>query len=447
MAMAEIYVYWISGNPLSISLFAIFGLLALIIYFSFRSGIPGGFATVTLTIIYYFYIIQSRNYTGDQLTNGIRTTLVLGLLYYFIAWIIGGLRQIIDNLIEREANEKRRLQAIVEQLPVGVIITDSEGLVTQTNSQLRNILGFDLPLGYRIEKEEPLHEPHSSPLFQALSTGKPVVSKEFTINRPDGKKITVLISSSPIQSLSGKTIAAASIISDVTAQREIEDRKNDFINMASHELKTPLTSLRLYIDSLSSRVKDFKDARAEKTLSSIKFQTERLQDLATGLLDVSRIQTGKLSLNKESFRLDELVKEIISDLQGSTRNQKLILSRSVGASVIADKFRISQVLTNLITNAAKYSPPGENITIEITKTGRYAQVSVSDKGIGINKSQHKKIFDRLYQVTDAKEKTFPGLGMGLYISKEIVKRHGGTIWVDSEKNQGSIFYFTLPLTK
>jgi two-component system CheB/CheR fusion protein len=191
-------------------------------------------------------------------------------------------------------------------------------------------------------------------------------------------------------------------------------------------------------------IAQYQDEKATKTLLGIKNQTDKLQGLVSDLLDVSRIQTGKLSFKKEPFCINDLLKEIISVLQ-STTSQQIILKKYPHVQINADKFRIYQVVTNLLTNAIKYSPQGEKIWIEIQSLKNKLVVSVKDQGIGIDKNQQKRIFDRLYQVTDAKEKKFPGLGMGLYISREIIKRHRGAIWVEGEKGKGSTFYFSLPL--
>jgi signal transduction histidine kinase len=159
------------------------------------------------------------------------------------------------------------------------------------------------------------------------------------------------------------------------------------------------------------------------------------------------LQTGKLHFTKEDIRLDELIEETVEQLEGTTKNQSITFSGKNPLTVNADRYRVYQVLNNLITNAAKYSPEGSDITVRLKKIDGKAVVSVSDSGIGISKDQQKKIFDRLYQVVDAEINTFPGLGMGLYISKEIIKRHKGTIWVESEKGKGSTFFFSLPLVK
>lgn len=430
-------------------LYAIIVFLALIIYFSFRKGIVSGIITSLLTVGFYFYIIYSRHYTDRQLYSGIQTTLVLGILYLLLATVIGWLKQTIDTLIEREADEKVRLYTIIEQLPVGVLITDSKGLVVQTNKQLSQILGQKIPLGSMAGKEslvEGLNENgeemqgHHSPVAKALFARKPITGKEFVIEK-SGKKTYIRVNAAPVKNKKGKIIAAASIVSDITEQRALEKRKDDFINMASHELKTPITSIKLYIDLISRKVKTGQTA---KLLGSLKEQTNRLQELVRELLDVSRMQTGKLSFSKEEFRLDRFIEATITELDESQKGPRLIFAKKIPVSVRADKFRIYQVLTNLVMNAKKYSPHDSTIYLRMSRGKKTVTVSVQDYGIGIDRSEQEKIFDRLYQVSDDREKTFPGFGMGLYIAKEIITRHKGTIWVESEKGKGSTFYFTLP---
>ncbi|MBP9700224.1 PAS domain S-box protein [Candidatus Woesebacteria bacterium] len=448
----ELIVNVVLQNPDAVGFAAIIIFVFYIMYFAFRDGIKGGVIVSFLTIAYYGYIIYSRQYRGEQLISSIETTAMLGVLYLLLAGTIGWLKQTIDTLIEQEANAKRRLEAIVEQLPVGVIICNADGKYTNVNKQVERILGIPVPLGSRagmtplVRGEfngRPISSQHSQ-LYRVLSSGKPIIDEDFMIERDDGRKVFVRASAAPIHNRKGKIFAAACIFNDITPQKELEVRKDDFVNMASHELKTPITSLKLYIDSLQIRMKDSKDERLLKTLSSIKYQTERLQKLVADLLDVSRLQTGKLLFNKEAFDLDTLLFETIEQLQGTTKHV-IVYKGKEKLLVEGDKFRIYQVLTNLLTNALKYSGESTQIQVRLQKVAGKAVISVKDFGIGIEKDQQKKIFERLYQVMDDTEKTFPGFGMGLYISKEIVKRHKGSIWVESEKGKGSTFYFSIPI--
>jgi len=449
--LLEIYVHIILQNPDAVGLYAIILFVALIVYFAFREGIRGGLIATCITLSYYFYIIYSRNYEGEELLAGIITTLALGIIYGFLALIIGWLKQRIDSLIENEADEKERLKAIIQQLPVGIVITDNKGKVVEGNKKLEKILGHGVKIG-RIAGKDTISEfrinnkllpPSQTPLAKALATGKTIVRRNIVHEQNDGKKSYLQVQASIIRNKKGRVIAAASIINDVSRQKEEEKRKDDFVNMASHELKTPITSMKLYIDTLAHLLKD-KNQKAMKITQSLKFQTDRLQALVSDLLDVSRIQTGKLIFNKEIFQIDKLIEDIVDAMQGMSKHEIVYQKGKFPFTVNADRFRIYQVLANLINNALKYSPQDQKIHISAKKTNGRVIVRVEDHGIGISKENQKRIFDRLYQVTDKKAKTFPGLGLGLYISKEIIKRHNGRMWVESEKDKGSTFYFTLP---
>lgn len=458
--LSEIFAYRIAQNPEIVGTYIIFVNVAAIIYFSFRDGIRGGFIASIISVLYYFYIIYTRGYTGDQLNAAVETTFILTILYLVIASTIGWLKQRIDMLIiqETEAKElaengKARLETVLQQLPVGVLMVDAKGNKLEGNRQLARIMGQGIKgplqkdgnyLSSRAFKDGKALLAKDWPLVRALGKGEVISGEEIEFLRDDKKTFFLRVNASPIKNKNKQIIAAVSTIDDITAEKELEKRKDDFVNMASHELKTPITSMKIYIEVLLNQIKNFKDPKSTKTLLSIKSQTERLQELVGDLLDMSRIQTGKLHFDKQQFRLDELIKETAEILQKTT-TQHVFSFKGEKLLVNADRFRVYQVITNLITNAIKYSPEGKRIKITVKKSNSKAVVSVTDEGIGISKEQQKKIFERLYQVTGPREKTYPGLGMGLYISKEIVKRHRGAIWVEGEKGKGSTFYFSLPI--
>ena len=202
---------------------------------------------------------------------------------------------------------------------------------------------------------------------------------------------------------------------NITEHMETEKRKDEFISMASHELKTPVTSMKLFVEILKRHLKLQNDKQGEKYIVKIAAQIDKLKGLIDDLLDVSRIQTGKLRLNYEKFNLDELIARTVEALQGTTDKHYLIFGRNGHVPMYADRFRIEQVLANLLTNAIKYSPEGGDIEISLKKNADHVTVSIKDQGIGISQKQQEKIFDKLYQVNEYQEKNSSGLGMGLYI--------------------------------
>ncbi len=220
--------------------------------------------------------------------------------------------------------------------------------------------------------------------------------------------------------------------------------RDDFISVASHELRTPITSLKMYNQGLQMHLKKEGNDQLISPLVRMENQINKLTVLVSDLLNVSKLQHGKLEFDMEEIDLNELVKEAVDAIQTTEDGHRIIVSGEVSAKVYADKYRINQVVTNLLTNAIKYSPDSDRVVVQLIQEKNNAIVSVEDFGLGIDKEHQNKIFDQFYRVTSKEEKTYPGLGMGLYISKEIVKRHGGDIKVSSRKGKGSRFSFTLP---
>ena len=234
-------------------------------------------------------------------------------------------------------------------------------------------------------------------------------------------------------------------IRDISERKKLERQKDEFISMASHELKTPITSLKGFLNLLQRRLATHEDEKELHYLARMNAQIHKLTKLINDLLDISKMQTGQLVYREERFDLDALVQEIVENIQGTTQTHHLLLQGEAPAEAFGDRDRIGQVLINLLNNAIKYSPQASRVEVRIAKDHNKALVSVQDFGIGIAKELQQKIFERFYQIADPEERTYTGLGIGLYISLEIVKRHGGQLWVESKKGEGATFHFTLPL--
>jgi signal transduction histidine kinase len=222
---------------------------------------------------------------------------------------------------------------------------------------------------------------------------------------------------------------------------ESQQKKDEFIGIASHELKTPLTSVKAYLQVLDT-IEDKQPNKqyVQKALDNV----NKLQQLISDLLDVSKIQSGQLHLNINEFDIDSLISETISGFQIVSVHHKIIRKGALLNQVIsADRQRIEQVLVNLLSNATKYSPDAKEVIVETEKTSSELIIKVKDFGIGIAKEEQTKIFDRFYR-TKSMSVLISGFGLGLYICRDIIKRHNGKIWVGNEEN-GSAFYFSLPI--
>lgn len=268
---------------------------------------------------------------------------------------------------------------------------------------------------------------------------------QFRIITPSGDTRWIATKATLSIDSTGKPMRLLGATTNITHQKQIEQDKSDFLSMASHELKTPLTSMKMFIDLLRKHIENTNLTKPKYFAKRVYDQANRLTELTNDLLDVSRIETGKLKLQKEKFAFNSFVEEIVEGIQATTDDHTIKVIHNPKLTLVADRYRLYQVLVNLLTNAIKYSPKAKDIIVDIKKDKKYITVSVQDFGIGIRNDQQKRIFDRLYQVTDPEEKTYPGLGLGLYISKEIIQRHEGTIGVESKKGLGSIFYFKLPI--
>lgn len=222
--------------------------------------------------------------------------------------------------------------------------------------------------------------------------------------------------------------------------------RDDFISVASHELKTPVTTVKIFTQVLLQHCLQTGDDRAVQYLLKMDKNLDKLTKLIYDLLNISKIQSGRIDFNKKYFDIDRMVRENVEALQSGAKHEIKIEGR-LDDKVYGDEDRIAQVLINLLSNAIKYSPKADKIIVHLKKNSHEVSICVEDFGIGMSEEHLPKIFDRFYRVFDTTNKTFPGLGIGLYIVKEIITRHNGKLWVESDSGTGSKFYFSLPVRK
>ncbi|SDD10154.1 sensor histidine kinase [Pedobacter soli] len=222
-----------------------------------------------------------------------------------------------------------------------------------------------------------------------------------------------------------------------------EQQKHDFISMVSHELKTPLTSINAYIQLMQS--KSSSDQFMVNTLDKVQLQVRKMSTMINSFLNVARLESGEIHLTKTNFDLDQVIIDAISDARFIYSSNLIDFTTDGPKIAHADKEKLTSVVSNLISNAIKYSDHGSTIAVQSEIAGDNIQVSVTDNGIGIKENDLEKLFDRFYRVESTQTKTISGFGIGLYLSAEIIHRHKGKIWAESTYGAGSTFYFTLPL--
>lgn len=346
---------------------------------------------------------------------------------------------------------EERYRLVVESVKDYAIYTlDKEGYITSWNQGSEHTKGYT---------QQDVLGKHYSLFFTSIEieTGKPwayLISSmengrfefEGWRTKKDGSKFWANSIITPIMDESKKVYGFSVISRDLTERREIEKRKDDFISIASHELRTPVTSVKVFTQVLLKMFNQLPDKTPVKYLFKMDAQIDRLTMLINDLLDVSRFQEGKIEYKQELVNLKQLVTDVVGNLQAISEKHTIVYDGQFDAYIIADKDRIEQVIINLINNAIKYSPNSDIVEVKIAQDSlSQIIVSVHDYGVGIPEEYREKIFERFFRVYDDKEKTYPGLGMGLYISQEIIKRHNGKIWVESKIGKGSTFYMSIPL--
>jgi len=360
-------------------------------------------------------------------------------------------KQIKEELEEREKvqsalrESQNKYQKLFDSSIIGVVVGKANKSIDEVNNTFLHMIGYTRQ---DFEKGNiPIHEltpdkwldGNAKALEELRHFGESSTwEKEY--KRKDGTLIPVLMGSTMIDA---RTDTILTFVLDISERKEFEQRKDDFISVASHELKTPITSMKVFTQLLAKRFAKQEDEQTGALIKKLDTQLNKLIILISDLLDVSRIHAGKLELRLEDFSINELVKETVEGLEETTQHTMRI-EDDKNFIVHGDRERIGQVITNFLTNAIKYSPPHKDIKVTVAGNKKEVSVGVQDFGMGINAKEKDKIFERFYQAS-ASNSTFPGLGMGLYICSEIIQRHRGTIVVESQKGKGSHFIFTIPL--
>lgn len=281
-------------------------------------------------------------------------------------------------------------------------------------------------------------------LEKILPTNNPVIAFEVSHDFPHIGKKLMLLNAHRIE-LEGQFKDRILIaIEDITDRRAIEQRKDDFLSIASHELKTPLTTIKGYVQIINKLIANKDDEKLKAAVGKTSLYVERLNNLIGELLDVSRIQSGNIELHRSPFDFDEMIHEAVDSLRQASQGHEIMITGSTGSRFNGDESHITQVVTNLLSNAIKYSPDHKEVGVHLSLVSDFIKVAITDNGVGIARDEQKKIFDRFYRVGNVQQK-FPGMGIGLYICAEIIRNHNGSIWVESEPGKGSTFSFTLPL--
>lgn len=356
----------------------------------------------------------------------------------------------IERLHAVLSAEKSKMKAMVEGMAEGVVMFDEKDRLVILNSAAQHMVDYHpAELDGHALKKFFQDKGFFGSFEEIKKTSSAPWVKELQVEKPYPRVIHM--EAHGIGEEQEKLLGTIMIIRDVTREREISQMKDEFVSLVSHELRTPLVAMKVASDNLLDGVGGTLNVIQEKCLQVIQRNVERLSRLIADLLDISRIEAGKIQLNKQKTDMVALVEEVVNLLGDQARKKDIQLTVSPGASglplVEADSDKIIQVAVNLVGNAIKFTPSGGRVSINMSKMEGCLQVDVDDTGPGIPEPDLRKVFDKFYQVAQpGNTQQKKGTGLGLPISKGIVEKHGGRIWAQSELGRGSRFSFTLPLS-
>lgn len=372
-------------------------------------------------------------------------SLTISPIYNSSGHIIGISKIARDMTLYRKAEvDGRRLMAIIESSDDAIISKDLNSIVTSWNASAERIFGYSATemIGESILKIIPPERFEEEPkILSQLRKGIRVDHFETERMRKDGTLIHVSLTISPIKNWAGEVIGLSKIARDITDKKQAEKKKEEFVGFVSHELKTPLTSLKSYIQiaQLKTDSPDF----LKKALDKAAQQSKKMENMISSFLHISRIEDGHIRIEKTAFDLPALIAEIIEDGVIADQKHHFFYHGEPFLNALADREKIAIALTNLVSNAQKYSPYGGDITISCHVNNEKVRISVKDQGMGISRADQKRMFQKFHRVESEQTRLIPGFGIGLYLVSTIIKLHGSSINLESELGNGSTFTFEL----
>lgn len=349
---------------------------------------------------------------------------------------------------KRVLSDKEKTEAVIRSIAEGLVVVDAQGKVIMMNPAAEKLLGVSKKDKVGKALLENLKEEQLISLVKGAED-KEEREIELVSQRDETKKV-LRASSAVIENENGQTIGMVSVLSDITKQKELDQLKNSFVANVSHELRTPLVAIDKSLSLILNKSTGEISPTQEEFLSIAQRNLKRLSLLVNDLLDLSKLEAGKMEFKRQLSSIEKIVDESIEGLNTWAKTKSIVLEKKIQGGIPqanVDSNRIIQVLNNLIGNAIKFTPNNGNITVEANFQSEKEEIEicVQDTGIGILKENLPKIFDKFFQVSERVPTDINGTGIGLSIAKEIVELHGGKIWAENEEGQGAKFIFTLPL--
>lgn len=353
--------------------------------------------------------------------------------------------------------EQARIEAMFDHIGTGAVMTDENGMVERINDRALELLGFKREelvgqwfpqVIVALDEQKKIIKTLERPITQSFMTGRPVNTRTY-YRRKDRSLIPVSITVSPII-VRGKPVGAIEVFEDVSLELEIDRMKSEFISLASHQLRTPLTAISVYTQMLADGYEGTVSSAQKESLDIILKSVRRMNRLISALLDISKLETGKINVSQSQIELKGVLKTCLKELEQDAINKDIDIVYDLPDKTFAihsDPLLVGEVYSNLISNAIKYTPRDGNIKLSLReKNGQYI-FSVKDNGYGIPSEFQSKIFRKFSRAPNAETVDTSGSGLGLYMAKEIANILNGKLWFKSIENKGTSFYFALPAPK
>ena len=404
---------------------------------------PGLFATFLLALIssYYFIPPLSEWQFSKLFTIAI-------LVFIIECLLLISLSRAVSRAGDRVRRSARRFRSLIENSNDAIAVINSDNKIVYASKATERIMGYKVNEFKKIHLWDLVH-PEEVDLVQQQINSVVVnsgASKTILSRCRHKDSRWIWIESTLTNLLEDPVIKGiVSNFRDVTERIILEKQKDDFVGIATHELKTPVTSIKAYAQILLARFYKEGNASAAGLVEKMDAQLNKLIGLIADLLDVTKIEGGRLQIQAELYDLNEVIQESVEEIQRTTVKHKIETVLTTLPQLIGDRERIGQVIINLVSNAIKYSPRSELILVTSKRDTLSVIISVKDQGVGISSDQQPHVFERFYRVAGPDNNSYPGLGLGLFICHEIVTRQGGEIWVESEPGKGSEFFFSLPI--
>lgn len=357
------------------------------------------------------------------------------------------------RLIRQISSERAFLESVLDNLPEGVLITEGRDLrLSVVNRAARQLLGPLPPVGFGLgewlgngrfrDADGSDYTAETHPLARAAA-GERILAQEMTARRDDGSEIALLANFAPVRDWQQQVVAAVAVVQDISWRRELDQERDDFLAVAAHELRSPLTAIRGQLQ-LTQRLSGDLPETLRQRLDMVIEQVDRMTEMATRLLDVSRMGFGHLPLECADVDLGEILRTVAERMAPRMQSHELVVDLP-DEPLIGwwDRARLDEVIVNLLDNAVRYSPNGGRISVLLRGEGNVALLRVSDQGIGIDHEMIPRLFQRYVRAAPSADR-IPGVGLGLYICRTIVEAHGGRIAVESHPGQGATFSVWLP---